>query len=841
MTSSRHSDLSRSLHADDRWLRDLARRLLRDASLAEDAAQQTWLSVLRSPPRLGMSRGFLATALGRVAVKIQSGEQRRHERERAAAAPEKLGLQSVVEQLELRRVILAAVLELEPAYRDVILLRFYEDLGVAEIAAQQGVPLATVKTRLARAEERLAARLDALGGGDRQRWLPALVAIAQPGAAEIAGMLLTLFGGGLAMAVKSNVVVSLALGLAVVAGVVLFDRDAPPPSEPPRSVAPPAPAAAAQPPELPDREAAGAAPASAPARSVAEAATATAEAPATASGKDLRRIDGFAFDPSGSPAEALLAFRAEVPRGKAGPEPIETRSDAAGRFAVEVPPSTAGAIEAAGPRTATVYRGKVGAAHQPIAPVVVVAAGVLLAGEVLDAEGRPVASAEVGVALMDGVRRRIPAPLEYSQVVDFRTSSDAAGRFAFSGLVPSFAAAHLYVTAAGFLSKSQAVPESDDLALRLVVERPSPSAEDRVRGQVIDTFGAPVANAEVVLGMASARSDERGLFDLDAKHAEDADVIRAVALGAQGAELSWPLDPPAEFVVLRLGPPALEIRGVVRTADGAPARVLVQPGDGEVLGFTAPPLGLLKLVEEQAGGFLHGVDTDAEGAFVLPGLSPRAYRLRVYDGKSGAAHRTQPIAAGSRDIVIDLPADLTFAEVAGRVVDRAGEPVAGAAVSISATRSAAIYLGGSYGSTSGDIGRVMTDAGGRFVLKDVPRAEASIQVSGDDIVDKAVVVPAAPDDDFEIAVDRRRYLRVELAEGDPATRFKIVDADGDPMQMTLTEATSVYISMVFDLTEGRSGVVSVPTTAKAVVLYSGDKEVRRVPLVFEETGVATVR
>jgi RNA polymerase sigma-70 factor (ECF subfamily) len=53
----------------------------------------------------------------------------------------------------------AALLELAPAYREVVVLRHFAELSYEEIAAVLGIPAKTVKSRLHTARQQLGARL----------------------------------------------------------------------------------------------------------------------------------------------------------------------------------------------------------------------------------------------------------------------------------------------------------------------------------------------------------------------------------------------------------------------------------------------------------------------------------------------------------------------------------------------------------------------------------------------------------------------------------------------------------------------------------------------------------
>jgi len=54
-------------------------------------------------------------------------------------------------QKEEALIVRQAVISLPEAQKDVIILRFYHDLKIKEIASIQKVPIPTVKTRLRRA------------------------------------------------------------------------------------------------------------------------------------------------------------------------------------------------------------------------------------------------------------------------------------------------------------------------------------------------------------------------------------------------------------------------------------------------------------------------------------------------------------------------------------------------------------------------------------------------------------------------------------------------------------------------------------------------------------------
>ncbi len=178
-----------SLLAQRAWMRSLARSLVRDDSAADDLAQEAWVDALRSPPVHGRGiRGWLATILRRRARDSWRSASRRAGREEAAARPEAVrSAADVVAEADLHRRVVEAVLALEEPFRGTLLLRFYEDRTPAAIAAAQGIPAATVHSRIRRGLERLRARLDGDSGGGRTAWVAALLPLA--GFREAAGAL----------------------------------------------------------------------------------------------------------------------------------------------------------------------------------------------------------------------------------------------------------------------------------------------------------------------------------------------------------------------------------------------------------------------------------------------------------------------------------------------------------------------------------------------------------------------------------------------------------------------------------------------------------------------------
>jgi len=216
------------------FVRTLAGRLIQDEHSAEDIAQSTWVVALERPPASGIhARSWLARVVGNLTRRISRSEARRRTHEAATKTPESVDCpETEAVTKEAVRIMTDAVLTLKEPYRKTILLRFYEDLSIHEVAVRQKVPTGTVKSRLKRGANLLRERLDAAHGGVRRRWVSALSplaglrAIPAGGAAAAAGI-------GAAVKLKVGLVCAVLLGISVptvaALGLWPFGSTTPPP------------------------------------------------------------------------------------------------------------------------------------------------------------------------------------------------------------------------------------------------------------------------------------------------------------------------------------------------------------------------------------------------------------------------------------------------------------------------------------------------------------------------------------------------------------------------------------------------------------------------------------
>jgi RNA polymerase sigma-70 factor, ECF subfamily len=140
--------------------------------LAEDLVQETWLRVLEKAAQYNGRLRFepwlfsIARNLAIDHLRKQQTATHRICREDEAGvdvpAPDFESPFFAAARSEDAKRIAAALGALEPIYREALLLRFQEDLSLAEIAQVAGAPISTVSSRIHRGLSMLQA---ALGGG----------------------------------------------------------------------------------------------------------------------------------------------------------------------------------------------------------------------------------------------------------------------------------------------------------------------------------------------------------------------------------------------------------------------------------------------------------------------------------------------------------------------------------------------------------------------------------------------------------------------------------------------------------------------------------------------------
>ena len=150
--------------------------LLRDPDQAEDAAQESLVRVWKALPKYDQ-RASLSTWIYTITRnRCLTAIERRRELdslsdpavEHEAEAAQAVGPAAEQDHLAVLRELVDALPE---RFRRALILFYYEERSVAEVAQMLGLPAGTVKTNLHRARAALAEQLRGLGLADPEFWL----------------------------------------------------------------------------------------------------------------------------------------------------------------------------------------------------------------------------------------------------------------------------------------------------------------------------------------------------------------------------------------------------------------------------------------------------------------------------------------------------------------------------------------------------------------------------------------------------------------------------------------------------------------------------------------------
>jgi RNA polymerase sigma-70 factor (ECF subfamily) len=138
----------------------LARRILRDRSLAEDAVQEAffvaWRQATSYDPARSKPTTWLLTFVHRRAVDLVRKSSRHAADPLEHMAPESLGVEDHTVQRVIDVAWVRQALDRLPARdREILELAYFNGLTQMEIARAQGIPLGTVKSRTMTALDRL--------------------------------------------------------------------------------------------------------------------------------------------------------------------------------------------------------------------------------------------------------------------------------------------------------------------------------------------------------------------------------------------------------------------------------------------------------------------------------------------------------------------------------------------------------------------------------------------------------------------------------------------------------------------------------------------------------------
>ncbi|MEM1451388.1 MAG: sigma-70 family RNA polymerase sigma factor [Planctomycetota bacterium] len=746
------------------WVRALARRLAGDAHEAEDLAQDALAIAWERPPRRDDNlRGWLAAVVRNLARQ----RRRRPAPERAAeeiaplaAAPTTA---EVVESAEVHHLVVQEVLALDEPYRSTVLLHYFEGLRATEIAAREGVPLSTVKSRLTRAHARLRERLDRVERHDR-RGMAVLAPLLSPRIPPADGATLA-SSAALVMGVKIKLA-AVVLVLALVAlGVRLASSS---PDESDVAVV---------------ERATESAPAAAPAledapEDVARRAGAVEPSATVAHDHPVVAVTGTVFRYDGSPAaEATVVLGAVgalafMDLDEEAPEGVPlTTTDAEGRFSFAEAPAgtllvTAGAENAAPSETLQLEERDGGA---PVEVALSLRRGVRIHGEVLRKDG----------ALAAGWRLRFMQNGMSLGATGTRllrwAETDADGRFDERHLCPGTWGLVAY-------------PEDDELK-ELGGSMPEHMIQSTVEledGQeLFVALGARSAEAVTVRGRITLRGEPAGGGFLQWMSECDDPTgsmqnVRVAADGAYEIELTRPgawsmramggggqgefvVDVPAESEhTIDFELPAATLRGRVVDPDGEPVEgALVS----HVLALGAAHHSPMRVMADRQ-------KTDASGAFELVALTPGLYRIGVTHAERGCGVASELVEVVEGDSLEGFELEIAPGfPVTGRVVDAEGLPVA----------FAPIWIHDAAGRLVNPITGVMTSEDGTFATFPVPPGEYAVLTRRERTCAQAlgVIVEDESPDPVELQLADGATIVVEARKGEVPVRAQAVVRDLD--------------------------------------------------------------
>ena len=747
-------------------LRRVARGILFEPALAEDAVQEAWLAALRSQRREARSGGWLTEAVRRIARGMRRQDSRRTRREHTAARNEaQPSAADSASRVELLRELLDALESLEEPNRTAVQLRLLEDLPPRAIAERLGVPVETARTRVKRGIEKLRAHLDARNAPRRGEFLAALAPLALPSGLKLGvgayAVSKTILGGVMSAQVK---LVSAAAVVLLVAGI--FWTHPWSASEPQGEGAQPPvqPSAAMTLPEGTEKARVEPPAASATASSTERRAEAAAGGSWVLRGRATKnRTQAFAG------AEVLVS----VVRGYEGPgETLVRQSVRAGddgRFSLALDaPQGAVRVRAGGELDGYLCYGSeelvlAGAPAPESLRASFYALDIVLRGRVVDTEGAPIRAAHV-----QGHGR---AAVE----------TDADGRFTL-GTSSALDSTWLTAWAEGFSESrttlaAHAAGEVNGLELRL-----APCAV--LHGRVVDENGAGLEGAEVhcwPTGHAETKSGAGGKFTLPGvpAHADWLSVSASLA-GYAHARSAFPEGKlPAEELVLTLARGA-ELSGVVVDDTGRP-----QPG-AEV--FTGPSRSDIDSLRALAGD---------EGRFSIRDVPRTTRKLRAEFAGFAPAALDLELSAGNS------PRALTLVLKRGRsasgvVVDERGAPLEG--VNVYARRDYE-YLQGL---------EAQTDREGKFTLAGLPDVRLlALEFVASGYARRTLPLEGTPLDGLRVVLARAGALAgrvLDARTGKPVEAFRVrfVRAKLEPGERELGsyEATWGELGHEFHSSEG---------------------------------------
>lgn len=814
------------------WVQRLAYRLCADAAQAEDVSQESLLSAFREPRRQGSAlRHWLVGVVRNQARMARRRAQRRDRAETRANPPEAPpSAADLVERIATQRTVVTAVMELPEIYRTALLRRYFDDLGPGEIAAAEGVPEATIKTRLRRGLEALRTQLADDFGGDAdddlhaKGALAALLPIAQielrrrraqgvsgattgaPRAARAKVAARTPFGSAATWLLASCTAVWL--------GYLWFAspaNESQPPSAAANAVANLS-ASAQTHREDPERESASGVPAIAP----------IANSDDKAIPDDTQLVRVTVFDVDGRPcADVELATTGFESSSAQAPRIIGS-TDASGACAFEHHAQLCQLI-CRSDRFTTVIPATVFPYGSSADVTVVIARTRRVTGVATSATGVPIEGARITYRTTANIGAQLDFPIDRATRHEWHATSDERGAFAFAD-VPELPQAGLWLQAWDCESTHITIAARGDVEATCTLAKRS-AKTTWIQGLLLQPNGQPATFALVSLGSYAAKSDESGHFRIDAGRDPKATRLWAATIGSAPISIDrpatgWPTELELQFVE-----PLMTISGRVVDPAG-------EPQVGVLVDLAAPTMfAFLPIeddwayrqatVEEVCLGHRTCVRTDANGAFQLHGLANRNYRIVLSNPRTLDIASIGPLPAGTAQHQLILATSEPRVRVAGRVVNEQGEAMR--AVPVHLRQSAA---GGATVSTGS-----VTDETGRFAFDRPMPQKARMHISAGGSYTAISRSLDSFEDPSQLTLVLHPaggfFLQLTQANAAPIDSFTLEDNNDTPIPLQRVEGQACFTIARGSFNGRRSPVYRAPIGQHMLVLWRDGRQVRR--------------
>lgn len=387
--------------------------------------------------------------------------------------------------------------------------------------------------------------------------------------------------------------------------------------------------------------------------------------------------------------------------------------------------------------------------------VLVVARAIAVSGRVVDARGRGVCQASVGVRVPVEVKQTLPPSFSIAPDILAAVPTDATGHFELPRIayVPGsrlLASAHPLQPAARPLAAS---------AQPLEIVLGDPEGSRLIEILVVDSAQQPLS-AKIEFGFEHGESAADGMFRFPLRQRDPRQQAPLIVcetgyqpyLDATFAALAFDGSVAPLFRRVELIAPDLSIRGRVVDASGARCRV------GRV------SVALDEADRRSSGNCFDGFATSPLDfdAFEVRGLREGEYVLECALVEPLIKFRSEPIRAGASDVVLRVPDDLLAPRVFGRVVTLDGGVVSRARLNLRLGEGARIHHFDPDAFFDNLAGSVFCDAAGGFELVNVPRRGAQLIVSHISIA--TTVLDLASVDlrqELSVVALRRATLRLE--------------------------------------------------------------------------------